>query len=160
MGPRERCILRPRSWVLNPPSCGSDEASAVADADLDRTRTSISCGGSRDSSPAPSANSCYSSAPGDSETFDTEGDASLDEGPLSPIRAWIGKRPCLNMPASAGKPKFVRTRKKQHRWNNRAAVWHVCIFFANWGQRTWQQGGAGHAKIDAQIKKAHAPSLA
>ena len=155
METRGRCVLRSRSWPRNRPgSNSSDQASAVADADRDRTRTSISCGGSRDSSPTPSANSCYSSGPGDSETFDTEGDASSDEQPLSPNRVWMGKRPRPNIPQVAGKPNFTVTPRKKCCYNNRATVGNAGIFFANWGHRTWQQGGAvQQAKIDAQIKK-------
>ena len=156
MGPRGRCVLRSRSWARKRSGrSSSDQASAVADADLDRTRTSISCGGSRDSSPTPSANSCYSSGPGDSETFDTEGESeTFDSEVLSPIRAWMGKRPRPNIPQVAGQPNFTVTRRKKRCHNNRETVGNVGIFFANWAHRTWQQGGAvQQAKIGAQIKK-------
>ena len=128
----------------------SGSSSDKMDADLDQDRSggeNRSCGGSRDESPAPSADSGYLCVAGDSEASGSEGYDSSDEKHPAP------KRRARHCPVSAvaGEPEF--TGHRSSRYNNRSDVGNIGIFFGNWGQRTQKMEGQVQKNIDAQIKK-------
>ena len=147
MWPRGSCFPHPSAWAMNRPGSSSDQT----DADLDQDRSGDekhSCGSSRDESPAPSADSGYSSVPGDSEASDTERNASSEAKQRAP---WRSRRRACPIAAVAGEPGFTGPRSSK--WNNRPEVGNICFFFGNWGKRTQQIGGGLQGNIDAQIKQ-------
>ena len=113
-------------------------------ADLHQDR---SCGGSRAQSPASSAGTVRTSAPGDSEESTDEG----HDSETKKKRARYRRVRRVHVAAVAGQPTYTGPRSTHH--NNRFDVGNVGVFFANWGQRTKKDDGKVQNNIDAQILK-------
>ena len=113
-------------------------------ADLHQDR---SCGGSRAQSPASSASTVRTSAPGDSEESTDEG----HDSETKKERARYRRVRRVHVAAVAGQPTYTGPRSTHH--NNRFDVGNVGVFFANWGQRTKKDDGKVQNNIDAQILK-------
>ena len=113
-------------------------------ADLHQDR---SCGGSRAQSPASSAGTVRTCAPGDSEESTDEGHDSETKKEGARYRR-VRRVPVA---AVAGEPTYTGPRSTRH--NNRFDVGNVGVFFANWGNRTKKDDGKVQNNIDAQILK-------
>ena len=125
------------------------------DADLDQDRSegaNRSCGGSRAESPASSAGSVHTRAPGDSEE-------STDEGYDSERRKERARRRSsrrVTVAPVVGEPTYIGHRSTQH--NNRFDVGNAGAFFGIWGQRTQSMNGRVQNNIDAHILEKPMPS--
>ena len=132
----DSCFPRTMSWAM--------KRSGTRSGDIDEDRSG---GGNRDESPAPSAGSDFSIAPGDSEVSGSEGYASSDGEKRAPRR----RARHAPIPAVAGRPTFTGYRSTH--FNNRSDVGNIGFFFGNWGRRTKQKDGYVQQNIDAPIKK-------
>ena len=132
----DSCFPRTMSWAM--------KRSGTSSGEIDEDRSG---GGTRDESPAPSAGSDFSIAPGDSEVSGSEGYASSDGEKRAPRR----RARHAPVPAVAGRPTFTGYRSTH--FNNRSDVGNIGIFLGNWGQRTQRMNGCVQKNIDAHIKK-------
>ena len=146
-----RVSFAPPPWRTLQPSSSSG---AVEDRSRgeDRSGASVqdrSGGPNRDVSPAPSGESGWSQAPGDSvaSTAMPEEEDPADSNAAPPAVAESRQSRDTKPPAIAeGKLRSAVL-------NDRADVGNIGFFFGNWGQRTKQKGGRVQDNIDAQIKK-------
>ena len=109
-------------------------------------------GPKRDVSPAPSGESGWSQAPGDSVAsvaMPEEEDPAYSNA--APPAVAESRKPRDTAPPAVAEGKGTPLRSSV--LNDRADVGNIGFFFGNWGQRTKQKGGRVQDNIDAQIKK-------
>ena len=146
--PRRRVSFAPparNSGAVEDRSRGEDGSGASVE---DR-----SGGPKRDVSPAPSGESGWSQAPGDSVAsapMPEEEEDPADSNSAPPAVA-ESRKPRDTAPPAVAEGKWTPLRSSV--LNDRADVGNIGFFFGNWGQRTKQKGGRVQDNIDAQIKK-------
>ena len=151
--PRRRVSFAPparNSGAVEDRSRGEDGSGASVE---DR-----SGGPKRDVSPAPSGESGWSQAPGDSVASapmpEEEDPADSNSAPPAVAES---RKPRDTAPPAVAEGKWTPLRSSV--LNDRADVGNIGFFFGNWGQRTKQKGGRVQDNIDAQIKKTQHKSL-
>ena len=128
-----------------PPARGEDGSGASVE--------DSSGGPKRDVSPAPSGESGWSQAPGDSVASASMPEEEEDPADFNSAPPAVAERrkPRDTAPPAVAEGKGTRLRSSV--LNDRADVGNIGFFFGNWGQRTKQKDGRVQDNIDAQIKK-------